>query len=91
MHPMFLFQMQVIYGAFEGNEQLDQREIDAIVYLLDLYFAEFDDDDIDPLAEQSYTKLYGTNPFDTPFYDRIKGNEYLVSSSTRKQHRPLGS
>ena len=48
-----------IKAILHDEDNIDQHEIDVLVWLLELYFESFKDDDLDILAEQSYHKLTG--------------------------------
>ena len=69
----FLILLSGIGRILADEDNIGQTEIDLLVWMLEVYFESFDEQDIDPLAEQAYHKLtgYWYEGF-APWYERMK-------------------
>ena len=57
--------------AILDTEGLDQQQMDVIVWVLDLLFAQMNEDEYDPQMEQIYHKITGFWPTEKQWFDRI--------------------
>ena len=85
----FCLMLLTVQRMIEDDTSFDQQELDIVVFVLECYFAAFEEHDVDPLAEQAYAKItgYWSEEFDAPWYDRCLefGHSvgYQEKSSTR--------
>jgi len=69
--PMLLLIAGVHHAILEG-ESLEQYQMDVVLWILELIFAQMEDEELDPALEQLYHKLSGWWPVEPPWYERIK-------------------
>lgn len=89
MEPQFLLMLQMVLRMIDDSTLFEPIESEIVVYLLDCYFSVFEENDVDPLAEQAYAKLTGhwSEQFDSPWYDRILVNSDTVGYKAVKSSR----
>lgn len=75
----------------DGNVMFVNEDFEFLAVWLDLYFESFDDDDIDPLAEQAYAKIKGEWPILPPWYDRVRMLEGSIGFERDGQEPFLGT
>jgi hypothetical protein len=68
---MLLLLGGVRYAILE-SEGLEQHQMDVVIWVLDLVFAQMKEDEYDPQLEQIYHKLTGFWPTNEPWFERIK-------------------
>lgn len=73
--PQMLLLISSIHSAILEERGLEQHHIDILVWMLELIFDQFEEDDFDPLLEQVFNKLTGYWPTDKPWYQRIQDVE----------------
>jgi hypothetical protein len=88
---MYLLQLAILREAIEDNVSFGQEDFDLIAWAVEWYLRQFDDEDIDPLAEQVYAHLKGHWYFDEPWYDRMRDNLHLVGLELTRQLPRLGT
>lgn len=74
----------------DDGESLEQMDLDCIEFLLDVYFSQFGEQDIDPIAEQTYAKIAGCFPNAIPWYDKMLDYDHVVGFNRTKQQPYLG-
>ena len=69
--PSMLLLLGGVRRAIIDTEGLDQQQMDVIVWVLDLLFAQMKEDEYDPQMEQIYHKITGFWPTEKQWFDRI--------------------
>ena len=69
--PSMLLLLGGVRQAIIDTEGLDQQQMDVIVWVLDLLFAQMKEDEYDPQMEQIYHKITGFWPTEKQWFDRI--------------------
>ena len=69
--PSMLLLLGGVRRAIIDTEELDQQQMDVIVWVLDLLFAQMKEDEYDPQMEQIYHKITGFWPTEKQWFDRI--------------------
>ena len=70
--PQMLLLISSIHSDILEERALEQHHIDILIWIIELLFAQFEEDDFDPLLEQVFQKLTGYWPTDNPWYRRIR-------------------
>jgi hypothetical protein len=87
---VLVLKLQLLRDMIDDGSGFADDDFAFLAVILEMYLAVFDEDDIDPLAEQAYAKCAGEWFILPPWYDRIKGREHIVGISP-KQEPPLGT
>jgi hypothetical protein len=70
-HGPFLLLLGGVQRAIIEQYPLEQHHMDVILWIMDLIFAQMDEDEFDPLLEQVYQKIAGWWPVEPPWYERV--------------------
>ena len=68
--PLLLIKIKALRSMIEEDIGFDDTDFAFLATLLQLYFEVFDEDDIDPLAEQAFAKCTGEWYILPPWHDR---------------------
>lgn len=88
--PPFLLQLNVVLAMIDDEIPFSQTELDIIEFVFDAYFSSFNDDDIDPQAEQAYAKVAGHFYFPEHWLDRTRKFAHVVDHEAPQQEPRLG-
>jgi len=58
--------------AIVESEQLEQHQMDVIIWMLELVFSQMGENELDPVLEQVFHKIAGYWYVEPPWYVRIK-------------------
>ena len=87
---LLVVKLQLLRDMIDDGSPFGPDDFEFVAIVLEMYLSVFDEDDIDPLAEQAYAKCAGEWFHVPPWYDRIKGREHEVGMVSRNDP-PLGT
>jgi len=81
--PIVHTKMKLMVSMIEDEIGFDETDFAFLAIILQLYFESFEEDDVDPLAEQAYAKCAGEWYILPPWYDR--------TATISQTHNQLGT